>query len=105
MSSFYNIKNSKVTPVAKDGVIIVPNPNILNFTGAGVNVSGDLNGNANVNITGGSGGSSLLEFNTLAQLDAYKVTSNISFIFLVSSIGYIGIYSITAGEFAIAGNR
>ena len=51
------------------------------------------------------GGTSIIEFDTLAQLDAYKATSTSSFTFLVSSIGYIGIYSITAGEFAIAGNR
>ncbi len=64
----------------------------------------NVGGNEKVQISS-NGGSYLLEFNTLAQLDAYKATSTSSFTFLVSSIGYIGIYSITSGEFAIAGNR
>jgi hypothetical protein len=77
------------TPIYNQSIEITPDVGSVNFTGAGVTASSDINGNVTVNIPGGGGGSSYADINiTALDIDwslgttYYKdISSNVNFTF------------------------
>lgn len=64
-----NIFEIEPTPIYNQSIEITPDVGSVNFTGAGVTASSDIDGNVTVNIPGGGGGASYADIEIPVSLD------------------------------------